>query len=79
MMNMKKPDQKTTFLGLRKVEMGLKSRDLQKAHLGHPLNVHTDFQLRSPIWRGDMEGTALIEIKKRGNLHISPPLIDLGG
>ena len=33
--------QKITFLGLRGVEMGLKSRDPQKAHLGHLLNVHT--------------------------------------
>ena len=33
--------QKVTFLGLRRVEMGLKIRDSQKAHLGHLLNVHT--------------------------------------
>ena len=32
---------KTTSLGLKGFEMGLKSRDPQKAHLGHLLNVHT--------------------------------------
>ena len=36
-----KTRQKTTSLCQRGVEMGLKSLDLQKAHLGHLLNVHT--------------------------------------
>ena len=36
-----KIQQKITFLGLRGVEMGLKSPDPQKVHLGHLLNVHT--------------------------------------
>ena len=37
----RKPDQKTTSLGLCRGEIGLKSRDPQKVHLGHLLNVHT--------------------------------------
>ena len=37
----RKSRQKTTSLGLRGVEMGLKSRDHQKAHLELLLNVHT--------------------------------------
>ena len=49
MMEMQKPDQKTTSLGLRGVEMGLKSRDPQKAHLGRLLSVHTKFQFPSQI------------------------------
>ena len=52
-----KPDQKTTSLRLKGVEMGLKSLDPQKAHLGHLLNVRTLFQLPSLIWRGDKGGT----------------------
>ena len=58
MNKMKKPDQKTTSLGLRGVEMGLKNQNPQKAHLEHLLNVHTQFQLPSLIWRGDRGGTA---------------------
>ena len=44
MIEMQKSDQPTkkiTSLGLRGGEMGLKSRDLQKAHLGHLLNLHS--------------------------------------
>ena len=41
MMEMKKPYQEVTFLGLRGVKMGLKSRDAQKAHLRRLLSVHT--------------------------------------
>ena len=51
--------QKITSLGLRGVEMGLKSRERQKAHSRHLLNIHTLFQLPSPIWRGDRGRTAL--------------------
>ena len=56
---MQKLDQKTISLGLRVVEMRLKSRDPQKAYLGHLLNVLTLFELPSPIWREDRGGTAL--------------------
>ena len=59
MIEMKKPDQKTTSLRLRGDEMVLKSRDPQRENLGHLLNVRTEFQLPSPIWRGDKGGTAL--------------------
>ena len=45
----RKYDQKTTSLVMRGVEMGQKSLDPQKAHLGH---LH-------PIWRGDRGETAL--------------------
>ena len=64
MVEMKKADQKTISLGLREVEMGLKSLDPQKAHLRYLLNVHTKFQLLSPIWKGNRKGTALFELKK---------------
>ena len=40
-------------------EMGLKSRDFQKAQLGPLLNVHTKFQLPSLIWNKVMSGTNL--------------------
>ena len=53
MMEMKKSNQKTTSLGLKGVGMGLKSRDHQKVHLGHLLNVYPEFQLPSPVWRED--------------------------
>ena len=36
-----KISQKIAFLGLKGIEMRLKSRDPQKAYLGHLLNVHT--------------------------------------
>ena len=57
MMKMKKPE-KATFLGLEGADMRLKSRDSQQAHLGHLLNVNTEFQIPGPIWRGDRGGTA---------------------
>ena len=41
MVEMKKPDQKTTSLRLRGVEIGLKSRYPQKAYLEHLLNVQS--------------------------------------
>ena len=42
MIEMRNPNQKATSLGLEGVEMGLNSRDPQKAYLGHlPPNVHT--------------------------------------
>ena len=47
MIEMKKTRPKTTSLGLRGVEMKSKSRDPQKANLGHLLNIHTEFQLTS--------------------------------
>ena len=59
MIEMPKPDQKTTSLGLKGVEMGLKSRDTPKGTFRHVLNVHTEFQLPSSIWREDRGGTAL--------------------
>ena len=37
----RKPGQKTIPLGLKWGEIGSKSRDPQKAHLGNLLNVHT--------------------------------------
>ena len=46
--------------------MGLKSRDLQKTHLGHLLNIHTQFQLPNPIWRGDRGETAPFCGQKEG-------------
>ena len=59
--------------------MGLKNRDLQKAHLGPLLNVLTKFQLPSSIWKGNMGGTALFQGQKEGKFLISRLLIDLGG
>ena len=53
--------------------MRLKSWDPQKAHWRHLLNVHTKFQLPSPIWRGVRRGTALFWGQKWGKTHISPP------
>ena len=47
----------STSLGLLQGEMGLKSRDTQKARLGLLLNIHTKYQLPSSIWRGDGGGT----------------------
>ena len=59
-------------------EIGLKSWDSQKAYLELLLNVHTKFQLPSPIWRRDRGGTGLIWDQKGGN-SIFSLLIDLGG
>ena len=51
--NLRKIDQKTTFLRQWEATMRLKNQDapFQKAHLGSLLNVHTKFQLPSSIWR----------------------------
>ena len=38
-----KPDQKTTALRQSRNEIGLKSRDSQKAHLWYQLNIRTKF------------------------------------
>ena len=51
MIEMKKFDQKTTSLKLEGVEMGLKSRYPQKAHVWHLLNVHT-ISTSSPNFEG---------------------------
>ena len=50
-----KPLPKTHFARPLGGEMWLKSRDSQKAHLEHLLNVHTKFQLSSTIggYRGE--------------------------
>ena len=74
----RKPDQQTTSFGRCGGEMRLKSRDLLKAHLGPLLNVHTKFQLPSSICKGD-RGIALFHDQKRGEISISPLLIDAGG
>ena len=58
--------------------MGLKSRDLQKAHLGPVLNVRTKFQLSSSIWREAKGGTAPFQGQKREEILISSRLINLG-
>ena len=55
----RKPGQETSSLGLCGDEPGLTNREPPKAHLGLLLNVHTKFQLPSPIWREDRRGTAL--------------------
>ena len=59
--------------------MRLKNRDPQKAHLEHLLNIHTQFQLHSSIWRGDKEGTVLFWGRKGGKSPFSPLIIDWGG
>ena len=53
--------------------MELKSRDRQKAHLGLLLNVYTKFQLPSPIWGRDREGTNFFQAQKREKHHIFSP------
>ena len=37
--------------------MTLKCRNQQKAHLGHILNLHTEFKLSNSIWSGAMRET----------------------
>ena len=49
MKKMRKPDRKTTSLGLRKGEMGLKSQNPQNTYLGPLLDVHIKFQLPGSI------------------------------
>ena len=64
---MRKTDQTTTSLRLCGAEMRLKSRrDPQQAHLGPLLNIYTELQLPSSIWRGDRQETALFQDKKGG-------------
>ena len=56
----RKPDQKTTFFGLRGRggggggAMKLKSRDIQKAHIGPLLNIHMRFQLPLAPFGGEI-------------------------
>ena len=75
---MRRIDQKTTSMGLLAGDMGQKSRDSQKAHLGPLLNVRNKFQLPSSIWTEDREEIAFFQIQKR-ETPISPLLIDLKG
>ena len=57
--------------------MGLKSRDQPKSHGGPLLNVHIKFQLPSSGGRGEI-GKELHFFKvKKGEIPISPLLIDL--
>ena len=63
---MRKNNQNTISLRLQGGEMGLKSRDPQKALLRHLLNVYTEFQLLSLIRRGDMGRTAFFQSQKGG-------------
>ena len=65
--NVNKRPKKLLFWGCER----LKSRDPspQKAHLGHLLNVHTQFS----IWRVVGKEHHFFKIKKEGNLHIFPP------
>ena len=65
----RRPGQTTTSEGLSGGDMGLKSRDPQKVHLGHLLNVHTCFQLPSSIWRAVIRGTNSKNKKKRPKNH----------
>ena len=76
---MRKINQKTTSVELQGNEIGMKGRDPQKTHLRLLLNVHTEFQLSSSIWRRDRGGTALFQGQKGAKSHIALLLIiDLG-
>ena len=72
---MKKPGQKTKFLGLREVEMGLKSRYPQKALIYGIYQVYVPNFNFIAQFRGReiVEEQHFFEAKKEGNSHIFPP------
>ena len=73
-----KKEQKTTFLGLLRDEMGLKSRDPQKAYLGLLLNIYNKFQLPSSIWRGIMRGTNSMNSKNEKTTSLELRGVEMG-
>ena len=65
----KKKTIKTASSRLLRDEMGLKSRDPRKAHLGHLLNNYTEFKAPNLIWRRVVPGTHPKNEKKRLKNH----------
>ena len=75
MIETQKPDQKTTSLELRGVEMGLESPDLPKGTSRVPTKCRYIYNFIFLAQFGGEIGEEqhFFEVKKRGKPHISPP------